>query len=189
MPPWKLRAQQEPEWYNAADSDVTLCCYNGIRASLEAQQRWDMYEKHFVEVDTVLRAMSARGIHVDGERRRANREHFKKRYDETCEDAQPYYPLELRRRKLYTYGEERLKKQGLWEEGAMLKVKVKGPPPEKYVVGADGFLERKKKNAVRAKRGKGKRKVPSQAGRRKAPVRPDDAVQGSDDLPASEGGN
>jgi len=156
MPPWKLRAKAEPEWYNAADSDVTLCCYNGIRSSLETQQRWGMYEKHFVEVDTVLRQMSARGICVDRARRVLNKERFEKRFEETSIKAQQYYPLELRRRKPYTYSEARLRKQSLWEEGAMLKLEEHGPVPPKYEVGPDGFLQRikkEKKNAVRPERG------------------------------------
>jgi uracil-DNA glycosylase family 4 len=196
MPPWKLRAREQPEWYNAADSDVTICCYNGIRKSLETQQRWAMYEKHFVEVDTVLRQMSARGIFVDRERRAANREHFQERFKRVVEDAQPYYPLELRRKKTYTYSEERLKKQGLWEEGAMVKVEETGPVPDKYEVGPDGFLVRKKKekkNGVRSSGRKGKPKVQTSAsgtGRkgkdRGESVRPEDAVCSEDDSPGDK---
>ena len=173
MPPWKLRAAKEPEWYSAADSDVTLCCFNGIKKALEEQQRWTMYEKHFVEVDTVLRTMSSRGICVDTEKRQANRERFRQRFIDTKDNMQGYIPLDNRKMKLYTYDEARLKKQGFWEEGMMVKVPQSGVVKEGWEVCPDGFVrripkppkkKRVKKNAVRNRKRKAGPKLQSPAG-------------------------
>lgn len=182
MPPWKLRASKEPEWYSAADSDVTLCCFNGIKKALEDQQRWTMYQKHFVEVDTVLRAMSARGVSVDEAKRKENREYFRKRFLHTVEDAQPYFPIDLRKRKVYSYDEARLRKQGFWEEGRMIKVEETGPLKDKHEVCKDGFVRRIKKDAVPSKRRKAASKLsPSTSKARAEGVRADDKRQGGDD--------
>jgi hypothetical protein len=158
MPPWKLRASSEPEWYNAADSDVTICCFNGIRAALQSQGRMEMFREHFVQVDSVLRAMSNRGLLVDRERRSESREKFRRRLKETIERAQPYMPLDKRPYKAYTYDEDRLKRQGLWEEGRMIVVKAGAEVKDGWEV-KEGWLRKipkpkkeKKKNAKAATR-------------------------------------
>jgi uracil-DNA glycosylase family 4 len=145
MPPWKLQSRERPEWYNAADSDVTICCYNGIRAGLESQGRWQMFLTHFVEVDKILRRMSGRGICVDRLKRKENRERFQKRYDETVEKMQPLVPEEIKRTKPYTWSEEKLREKGVWVEGGMVVVKA----PLKKLHGTqeikDGWVVRKPK--------------------------------------------
>jgi DNA polymerase len=142
MPPWKLSASSEPEWYNAADSDVTLCCFNGIRRGLEEQGRWQMYLDHFVKVDLVLREMSSRGICVDPVKRRENKARFEARFDATVATSQQLAPLDIRRKKVYSYDEERLKRQNLWVEGAMVEVTKVIELKEGWEVGPDGFARR-----------------------------------------------
>jgi uracil-DNA glycosylase family 4 len=171
MPPWKLRASSEPEWYSAADSDVTICCFNGIRDALLAQGRFDMFREHFVQVDEVLRAMSNRGLLVDRGRRASNKEKFERKLETTVERAQPYMPLDIRPYKAYTYDEDRLKRQGLWEEGKMIVVKEGAEAKKGYEV-VDGWMRKKpkppkkkreKKNAENAtrRRARGEDPVPS----------------------------
>ncbi len=155
MPPWRLSSRERPEWYNAADSDVTICCYNGIRAGLESQGRWDMFLTHFVEVDKILRRMSGRGICVNRDKRRENRERFQKRFNETVDRMQSLVPEEIKRTKPYTWSEEKLKEKGVWEEGKMVVVKA----PLKKLHGTqeikDGWVVKKEKvKKVRVKKEK-----------------------------------
>lgn len=145
MPPWKLQSRERPEWYNAADNDVTISCFQGIKAALEGQGRWEMYINQFVKVDRVLRAMSARGICVDREKRRINRERFARRYDETVAKLQPLIPDSLKRSKPYTWDEAKLREKGVWVEGKMVVVQQ----PLKKLHGTqeiqDGWVTKKPK--------------------------------------------
>jgi hypothetical protein len=118
----------------------------------------EMFREHFVQVDSVLRAMSNRGLLVDRERRSESREKFRQRLKETIERAQPYMPLDKRPYKAYTYDEDRLKRQGLWEEGRMIVVKAGAEVKDGWEV-KEGWLRKipkpkkeKKKNAKAATR-------------------------------------
>jgi len=153
MPPWKLRAFTQPEWYSAADSDVTICCFNGITKALGEQGRLGMFEEHFVKVDKVLRDMSRRGLEVDLESRKASREKFKGKLKTTVERAQTYMPLDRRPYKAYTYSEERLRKQNLWDEDRMIVVKEGATVKEGWEV-KEGWLVKTPKPPKEKKRAK-----------------------------------
>lgn len=162
MPPWRLRASSEPEWYNAADSDVTLCCYNGIRKKLEEEGRWQMFLDHFVKVDTVLRGMSSRGVCVDRKKRVENREKFEAAFADAVEAVQPYVPVDILKKKIYTYDKERLTKQGMWVEGKMFPVSVDVEVKPGWEVGEDGFLRKipkPKKGGTKSAKATTKRKA------------------------------
>lgn len=142
MPPWRLQARERPEWYNAADSDVTLCCYNGIRKKLESEGRWDMFLRHFVRVDAVLRGMSSRGITVDSEKRRDNRMRFSEELRLVVERIQDQIPIDIRPKKVYRLSEETLRKKGSFIEGRMVQVEEEAVVKEGWEVGEDGFLRK-----------------------------------------------
>lgn len=121
MPPWKLRAKDEPEWYSAADSDVALRCVERIRRRLEEQGRWDTFERHFVDLALVLRRMSQRGILVDRAQRGRDRDFFLGEQARLVEDLQQLVPDAVKPRKVYKLTRDKLKKRNLWIEGRMVE--------------------------------------------------------------------
>lgn len=145
MPPWRLQANTSPEWYNACDADVTLCCYGGIRRKLESQGRWDMFLRHFVQCDTVLRSMSLRGITVDGARRRANKVQFEQEMSDLVRELQTDIPLEVKPKKVYKLSRETLEKKGAFLEGRMVEIVQEEEVKEGWEVGEDGHPRRVKK--------------------------------------------
>lgn len=123
MPAWKLEAHARPEWYNAADSDVMIRCMSGIRKRLEAQGRWDTFERHFVDLGVVLKKMSERGVAVDKERRAQAKQEFIDDKALALAELQCLVPRECRPVvKVYKKEEEWLRKTGKWEEGEMTQV-------------------------------------------------------------------
>jgi uracil-DNA glycosylase family 4 len=181
MSPWKLKAFSDPEWYNSVDSDMTICCFNAIKKRLEQQQRWDMFLKHFVEVDAVLRAMSNRGICVDVNTRRETKKEFQKRLDDTTDNTQGYVPNDMRKKKVYKSSEAALRKAGRWVEKRMITVLEEAELKEGWEL-REGWLVRKKKEKKVAKR-KTKTKVPPRAGgtghrKKSKPPAPDPGLDG-----------
>lgn len=157
MPPWKLQSQTSPEYYSAADSDVTICCYNGIRKALEEQGRWRMYERHFAQVDTQLRRMTRRGICVDAVKRTENRQRFEKRLEGVVSGVQHLIPLDKRPFKTYLYDEDRLRKQEMWEEGKMFVTLVPHTLKDNEEV-VEGWVKRKPKPVKEGKKKCSRRK-------------------------------
>lgn len=144
MPAWKAERQAKPQWYSCADSEVLQPIYAKIRAGLESQGRWSMFERHFGRVDVALKAMSRRGIAVDSVLRAASKSKFMKRFDETVAKIQPLVPVDLRPRQVYKKTEEQLKKIGSWTEGRMIVVEeFHELKPNEEVV--EGWLRRKPK--------------------------------------------
>jgi uracil-DNA glycosylase family 4 len=122
MPAWKLMSNSEPEWYNAADSDVALRCLLAIRKNLEKEGRWRIFERHFVDLSLELQKVSEYGVNVDRELRRIAREDFQQREATIIKDLQPLIPLPVRPKGVYKNPEERLRKEGQWVEGKMVQV-------------------------------------------------------------------
>ncbi len=145
MPPWRLQAHAQPEWYNSSDADVTLCCYAGIRRGLESQSRWGMFLKHFVQCDSVLRAMSSRGINVDSQKRVENRERFVARLAQLVREIQAVVPIDVKPKKVYKLSRETLEKKGVFQEERMVEVDQEEKVKEGWEVGEDGHPRRVKK--------------------------------------------
>jgi len=116
LPPWKLKAHTEPEYYSCVDSDAALRCLNGIKAMLIEQGRWETFLRHFVELGTILRRMGAGGICVNREKRRASLLHFESMYANVQDEIDDLVPNSVKGTKLYTFNKERLQKEGLWDE-------------------------------------------------------------------------
>ncbi len=122
MPAWKLMSREQPEWYNAADSDVALRVFNRVKEALIKDGRWEVFERHCVDLLQRLEKCSSRGINVDRERRKIVRDDFIKRFEETLTKIQPLIPLSLKPKQVFKLSEERLRKEGKWEEGSMVQV-------------------------------------------------------------------
>lgn len=68
--PWKYMASTEPAKYNALDAIVALRCFLGIKKDLEAQGRFDRYDRHTRQAWEVLRqAGQKNGLLMHGEGR------------------------------------------------------------------------------------------------------------------------
>ena len=145
MGAWKLEAGSRPELYSAADSDVLLRCFNGIRAQLVEEGRWDTFERHFVQLAQLLRRMSLRGVRVDQAKRVAAREAFERRRDDLVSELALVVPEQARPiEKIYKQDEATLKKGGKWEEGRMklLPIEISQEEHEKMVAKAQKKFER-----------------------------------------------
>lgn len=125
MQAWKLEARENPEWYSAADSDVALRCFLATRERLRSQGRWDVFERHVVDLTQVLREVTRRGINVDVDRRLGARVELERDFDKEMLLLQTLVPKKaLPLSDPYVYDEETLKRRGMWEEGRMRLVKV-----------------------------------------------------------------
>lgn len=132
MPAWKLLSHKEPEWYNAADSNVALRCVLAMKAQAKSEDRWGIFERHFVDLAQVLQKMSRRGIRVSRELRRKASLDFEQRYQKTLGELQDLIPIGLRPKKIFKISEESLKKRGTWREGQMVEVTTMEPVKHKH---------------------------------------------------------
>lgn len=64
-PPWKHLASQRPAYYNAMDNGVQMGVYQGVKAQLEKDGRWDRFWRHCVKVDPIYVRMGLAGVKVD----------------------------------------------------------------------------------------------------------------------------
>lgn len=122
MPAWKLMSREEPEWYSTADSDTLLRCYLSIRSSLERQERWSQFERHFLSLKTLLNKMTLRGINVDHIRRQNEYSKLEDNFKAAVGSLQPRVPVEvlpIHPKKGYKKEKEALIKAGNWVEGRM----------------------------------------------------------------------
>ncbi len=153
MEPWALLSTKEPEFYSAADSDILLCCYNGIRHRLEEQGRWAMFARHFTALHGVLLAMTRRGVGADAPRMKVEQDKFIAAFHAEVAAVQPLIPLDILPRKVYKKRDAN-KKPGNWviiqeevelksnevvEDGWIKKLK-KEKPPKKVRIRKDGSV-------------------------------------------------
>lgn len=68
---WKHLSQQAPAFYNAKDADATLRCWHGIEKDLRANQQWQVFDRHVIQLNRVLDYMSAQGVLRDETLRRS----------------------------------------------------------------------------------------------------------------------
>jgi uracil-DNA glycosylase family 4 len=95
MGAWKLDMHQNFQWYNCADSDVLLRVFAETRKRLEAQGRWKVFERHFLDYGKILSRMTLRGVTVDHEARKTARDRLQVRFDETVDAARRLAPTEV----------------------------------------------------------------------------------------------
>jgi uracil-DNA glycosylase len=169
MSAWALEKESMGmPWYNCADSDVLLRSFNEIKERLLKQDRWKVFERHFLEYGKVLHKMTRRGILVNNEARKEGLEYFEGRYAQVESDIQPLVPLEVKPvhpKKGYKKTEEELKKglRAPWLEGGMRTITV-SVTKEEY----DKHIEREAKRAERErKRAEKAARVPKPPRKRK----------------------
>jgi uracil-DNA glycosylase family 4 len=68
---WKHLSQAEPARYNALDALAALINFLGIRRDLQASGQWEVFERHVVQLNVVLTAMSTAGLQRDDDMRAA----------------------------------------------------------------------------------------------------------------------
>ena len=66
---WKHLSGSRPAWYNAQDADMALRIYRGVRRDLIAGNQWGTFDRHVIQLNKVLDAMSAAGLKRDEEMR------------------------------------------------------------------------------------------------------------------------
>lgn len=59
---WKHLSAIEPAYYNAADADMALRCWLGIRRDLKANDLWKVFDRHVTEVNRVFKYMGDVGV-------------------------------------------------------------------------------------------------------------------------------
>lgn len=64
-PSWKHLASQRPAYYNAMDNAIQMGVYQGIKAQLIADKRWDRFWSHCVKVEPIYVRMGEAGVKVD----------------------------------------------------------------------------------------------------------------------------
>ncbi len=125
MPPWHLSKDSRPAWYNAADSDTALRCVEWCHDRLSRENRWHIFERHFVMLGQRLQKISLRGIPTSAEKRAEKRAKYEKMFDEAIRWVQPYVPEELKPvSEPYKKTEEYLRANGKWVEGRMVPVPI-----------------------------------------------------------------
>lgn len=127
MDAWALGKESDMALYNCGDADVLLRAFNSIRTKLVEQQRWGVFERHFLQFGKILTRMTKRGINVDLETRRASREEFQKEFEQVVREAQLLSPNEVRSvhpKKGYKKDEAALRKSGVWVDGEMRLIDV-----------------------------------------------------------------
>lgn len=108
---WKHTSKEDIELYSVKDSDYLLQCYLKTRDKLEREGRWEMFRRHVVLVDRVLRKMSQRGVAVDQAQRTRSRAAFQRLLARVQRQVQQYIPQELKPRQVYKSAKETLEKK------------------------------------------------------------------------------
>jgi hypothetical protein len=129
----KTLANSDPPLYSAMDSDFTARLGEMLTARAQREGKWEMFLRHYVLLDRILRRMTAKGVRTDREVRLAARARFLERLSSTVASLQPHIPLDIRPRKVYKKPEEALRKGGQWVEGEMVEVEVMEAPPKTWV--------------------------------------------------------
>lgn len=114
---WKYLSDDDPAAYNAQDSDMTLRCYAGIRADLERNGQWAMFQKHVVELNRVLSYMSGKGVLRDEVMRGEAEGKLQILLDGVEAKMEESVPLEARRLKVYKKTPKSIKDLELWWAG------------------------------------------------------------------------
>lgn len=70
FPMWKHLSREKPAFYNAADADAALRCWLGIKADLQRNNLWEVFNRHVTEVHRVFKYMSDKGVLLDQQMRR-----------------------------------------------------------------------------------------------------------------------
>lgn len=64
-PAWKHLASQRPAYYNGMDNAIQMGVYQGTKAQLVKDGRWERFWNHCVKVDPIYVRMGNKGVKVD----------------------------------------------------------------------------------------------------------------------------
>lgn len=64
-PSWKHLGSQRPAFYNGCDNAIQMGVYEGVKAQLTKDGRWDRFWSHCVKVDPIYVSMGQAGVKVD----------------------------------------------------------------------------------------------------------------------------
>jgi uracil-DNA glycosylase family 4 len=118
--PWKHRAEADPGGYGGDDVAYLRGFGQQILDNLRQRGLWQGYQRHIVQLNTILVEASRLGIHVDEERRVALGEEVDRSKAEVDVKLQEIVPLELRNvepKEGYVNPTMALKRQGMNGQG------------------------------------------------------------------------
>jgi uracil-DNA glycosylase family 4 len=101
VPAWKYTSDNDPAGYNAMDADITLRCFQGIKADLIKNNQWHVFERHVVQLNTVLGYMSGKGVLRDEVMRAEAETKLSTLLDEVEISMEASVPQEARRFKIF----------------------------------------------------------------------------------------
>jgi uracil-DNA glycosylase family 4 len=94
--PWKHTSDSEPERYSCADAHATQLIGDGVDAHLKQKGMWDVYERHVVDVSTVLDRMSHNGLPYSQEKAGVFRAELEAKYEQRFSELQARVPIDIR---------------------------------------------------------------------------------------------
>jgi len=62
---WKHLSEAEPAFYNAKDADMALRIFRGVKADLIKNRLWDVFERHVIKINEILKYMTGIGVRLD----------------------------------------------------------------------------------------------------------------------------
>lgn len=98
---WKHLSSLDPARYSALDSVVTHLCAHRLTADLRRLQLWEVFQRHCVQLDTILGHMTQVGMLVDDGRRRELSATLSAEMERLSEQMQEVVPLAGKRTKDY----------------------------------------------------------------------------------------
>jgi uracil-DNA glycosylase family 4 len=101
LEPWKHLSNGAPARYSALDSAITMDTYLGIKAQLEAEGRWQAFERHCVDTFPILIRMSEAGVMLDLDHQRKFRTRLELERDDALDKLQEMVPEEVKPVKHY----------------------------------------------------------------------------------------
>lgn len=98
---WKHLAEGKPAYYNAADADMALRNYLGIKQDLIKNRLWDVFRRHVVKLNEALSFMSGKGVLQDAAARKAAEVRLVALMEQVKIDMDRAVPTDARRLKVY----------------------------------------------------------------------------------------
>lgn len=96
-PAWKHLSHAKPAFYNCTDADVELRSMEWIEQALREAGLWSVYQEDVVELDPVLKSMSAAGMPIDEEIRYDRALQLSHRLTDRLHDIEQLVPTTARR--------------------------------------------------------------------------------------------
>ena len=111
---WKHKADSEPAFYNAKDSEAALRNWFGIRDDLIRHKLWHVYERHWIELSKALKYMTGIGVLRDNVMRDDAEKSLSKMLDDVEHRMEEAIPNDAREIKIYKKAPKEIK-AGMYE--------------------------------------------------------------------------